>query len=180
MRTSLPRISRIESLRRMYAERVDDSGFFDLLISKCFSDSESQRDTTWLVKHHYASGKTLPEFQVNKLLGICENVAQWETAVHILQLLSKFKLTEHTIILVEDFVRKSLIHPNKFVRAWAFQGMYELSKYMPGLTGELYALCEKALETEGAAVKARVRKVLLCLKKGQVEKKGGKNIGVTE
>ena len=61
---------------------------------------------------------------------------------------------------VENFVRICLKESNKFVRAWAYNGMYELTKYMPELQPEVLFLCQKAMETESPAVKARVNKVI--------------------
>jgi len=66
---------------------------------------------------------------------------------------------------LDSFVRKCLKSEVKFVRAWAYQGFFELTKYIPEYKNECQLLCEEAMERESGAIKSRVRKVLKQLEK---------------
>ncbi len=57
-------------------------------------------------------------------------------------------------------MRKCLEDDNKFVRAWAYNGFYELAKQYPEYRTEAGQLFEMALRDEAASVKARVRNVM--------------------
>jgi hypothetical protein len=155
----------IEYLTRIYAAHYLDLIFFHTLISICINDQSLQKPTTWLIKHHYDNGHTLPCDLTEKLLTTCKNIENWEAKLHLLQLLPYIKLTEKSIIITEDFTRKCLKDNNKFVRAWAYNGIYELTKYIPELNNELESICKIAMETESASVKSKVRKIQKLLNK---------------
>jgi hypothetical protein len=61
---------------------------------------------------------------------------------------------------LERFVRIKLSDPNKFVRAWAYKGFYELAKAFPEYQTEASQFFEMAMRDEPASVKTRVGKIL--------------------
>ena len=154
-------------LMGVYAAEMNDAAFFKGLIASCASNAEVQIAATWLIKHHYDNGNTLDRSDTEKLVKLSAALESWEAKLHVLQLLPHFKLSDETVILADDFARECLTHPNKFVRAWAYQGLFTLTKYMPEMKRELAILCQGAMETESAAIKAKVRKILLALAKSQ-------------
>ena len=154
-----------EYLIQLYRENYLNPVFFDDLATIYVKEKDLQKTTTWLIKHHYDNGHILPDSLTEKLLAVCKDVENWEAKLHLLQLLSKFKLTKKSIITVEDFVRKCLADDNKFVRAWAYHGLYELTKYIPEMKLEVELLCQRAMETESAAIKSKVRKIISALNK---------------
>jgi len=155
----------IECLTELYSENYSSSDFFESLVTICVNEQDLQKTATWLIKHHYDNGQTLPEQLTERLLISCETVKNWEAKLHLLQLLPHFKLTDKSIIISEDFIRKCLEDKNRFVRAWAYNGLYELTKYIPELKTELEFICQRAMETESAAIKSKVKKILLALNK---------------
>ncbi len=155
----------IEYLTKLYNTDKTNADFFESLVTICVDEQDLQKTTTWLIKHHYDNGQVLPKPLTEKLLTACKNVENWEAKLHLLQLLPHFELTEKTIIITEDFARKCLTDNNKFVRAWAYNGLYELTKYIPELKTELAFICQRAMETESASIKSKVKKILLNLNK---------------
>jgi len=159
----------IEYLTELYRLNSSSLDFFESLVTICVNEQDFQKTTTWLIKHHYDNGLTLPKSLSERLLAACKNVESWEAKLHLLQLLPHFELTDKSIIITEDFARKCLSDKNKFVRAWAYNGLYELTKYIPELKSELEFICQRAMETESASIKSKVNKILLNLNKKKPE-----------
>ena len=155
----------IESVTKLYDENVENSDFFEDLVVIYKNEQELQKVATWLIKHHYDKGNKLPNSLTEKLLSTCATIENWEAKLHILQLLPHFELTEKSLIATEGFARNCLTDKNKFVKAWAFNGLYVLTKYIPELKNELQFICERAMQTESASVKSKVKKILLNLNK---------------
>ena len=155
----------IEYLAELYGANSSRLEFFENLVTICVNEQDLQKTATWLIKHHYDNGQTLPKQLTERLLTSCKTVKNWEAKLHLLQLLPYFKLTNKSIILTEDFIRKCLEDNNKFVRAWAYNGFYELTKYIPELREELEFVCQRAMETESAAIKSKVKKILFTINK---------------
>lgn len=154
-----------EYLTELYGVNSLSLDFFENLVAICVNEQDLQKTATWLIKHHYDNGQKLPGFLTERLLTSCKTVENWEAKLHLLQLLPYFKLTNKSIIITEDFTRKCLEDNNKFVKAWAYNGLYVLTKYIPELTTELEFICQRAMETESAAIKSRVKKILLAINK---------------
>ncbi len=155
----------IDYVTNLYKTHCNTPLFFESLVDIYSNEKDLQKVTTWLIKHHYNNGYSLPQTLTEKLANASGTVEHWEAKLHILQLLPYFKLTDESFVKTYDFVRQCLKDENKFVRAWAYHGMYELSIYVPELKSELEHLCNRAMETESASVKAKVKKVLLKLSK---------------
>jgi hypothetical protein len=155
----------IQYLKELYEVNSSDLDFFENLITLCVNEQDVQKSATWLIKHHYDNGQTLPNSFTKRLLTSCKTVENWEAKLHLLQLIPHFNLTDESVIIADEFVRECLADNNKFVRAWAYSGLYELIKYIPELKTELEFICQRALETESAAIKSKVRKIILALKK---------------
>lgn len=153
----------IEYLTDLYNTDKTNADFLGNLVTICINEQDLQKTATWLIKHHYDSGQVLPKPLIKKLLTACNNVKIWEAKLHLLQLLQHFELTEKTIIITENFARNCMTDNNKFVRAWAYNGLYELTKYIPELKTELEFICQRAMETESASIKSKVKKILLNL-----------------
>jgi len=155
----------VDYLKELYNANSSSIAFFENLVKLCIDEKDLQISTTWLIKHHYDNRQKLPEHLTEKLLVACKNLERWEAKLHLLQLVPHFNLTDNSIIITDDFVRECLIDSNKFVRAWAYNALYELTKYIPELKSELEFMCHKAMETESEAIKSKVRKILLELNK---------------
>lgn len=153
----------IEYLIELYRANSSNLDFFENLVTICAIEQDLQKATTWLLKHHYDNGQTLPDSLTERLLISCKTVENWEAKLHLLQLLPHFKLTQKSIPIADDFIRNSLRDNNKFVRAWAYNGLYELTKHIPEMKNELEFICQRAMETESAAIRSKVKKILLAL-----------------
>ncbi|MBX2931726.1 MAG: hypothetical protein KF781_07270 [Chitinophagaceae bacterium] len=154
-----------EYLTNLYSENATNTTFFEDLVAICKNQQDLHKVMTWLIKHHYDNGNRLPDMLIEKVIINCQNINNWEAKLHLLQIMPHIKLSEVSMLTFEPFIRNCLADKNKFVRAWAYNGLYELTKYIPELKHELKFICEKAMETESAAIKSKVRKILLTINK---------------
>ena len=149
-----------EVLKEVYQSHSHHPDFFPLLIQWMWEEPELQIPCTWLIKHHYDNKGHLEVHLIEPLVVPCEELSHWEAQLHLLQLLPHLPLKASYMPQLEGFVRRNLESPRPFLRAWAYQGLYELSELTPSLKPELARLCREALESEKASVKARVRKIV--------------------
>ncbi len=80
--------------------------------------------------------------------------------MHALQCLPFLTIDQSEKKLVETFLRITLSGQNKFVRAWSYNGFYELARQYPEYQAETKILFEMAMNDEAASVKARVRNLI--------------------
>lgn len=149
----------------VYTRNAITPSFYKDLIVIISDQPKTQVASTWLIKHHYDQKNQLPDILITELLKSCDLLEEWGAKLHILQILPKVTIADNCLNAVDLFVRKCIKDKQKFVRAWGYQGLYEVSKSIPEYTDELKAMCNKALETESAAVKVRLRKILTLLNK---------------
>ncbi|TNE74131.1 hypothetical protein EP331_02690 [bacterium] len=152
-----------EYLINIYKREASNLPFWTDLVTLCESNIELQKAITWLIKHHYDQKNKLPDELISALLKASNQLEQWESKLHVLQLLPLVSLPAAALSDIEMFVRNNLKSTNTFVKAWAYNGLYELVQHKPELKTEVKELFDVAMKTERASIKARVKKVLLKL-----------------
>ena len=148
--------SDIDKLFRSYS---DDSNFIQSVIS-LLKEISGQKGASWLLKAWFENGYSVEPEQSSEIIDSLPMMETWETKLHVLQCLPYVSILIKKKFVVEDFVRASLKEKNKFVRAWAYNGFYELAKQHPEYRAEATALFNAAIEHEAASVKARIRHIV--------------------
>ena len=115
---------------------------------------------TWLLKHHFEEGGGLSAEDIDKIYSVLPNMDDWEGRLHILQCIPYMPIEKHNYEVVEAFVRKGLTGDHKLIRAWSYNGFYELAAAFPELRPEAQEIFDKALQDEAASVTARIRNLL--------------------
>ena len=149
-------------IHRSFAYQND---FVPSLISICKAEKGLQNQATWLLKHHLENKHPITPGDTRNLIKLAEVLESWVAELHLLQILPFLKLEENDLPYLDPFIKDSIKNSNKFVRAWAYNGLYEMSKILPELREEVRLTCEQALAIEAPSVKARIRKVLQALNK---------------
>jgi hypothetical protein len=126
-------------------------------------EPDAQLGASWLLKKHLENGNEIKATEAASLFQSLHRLKHWEARLHVLQCLSRIRVPSRFRRKTETFLRSCLEEENKFVRAWAYSGLYELAAQFPQYRVEVGELLEAALDSEAASVKARVRK---CLAKG--------------
>ncbi len=149
-----------EYLQAVYHSHVKDEKFFDTLIHLYLSNTQLQRVTSWLIKHHYDHNNQLSQDQIVKILSHVDKLEHWESQLHILQLIPSFDLDIQSAESIEPFIKKTLQSEKKFVKAAAYEAYFEVVKLKPGLQREFKLMCEEALKKESASIKSKVKKII--------------------
>jgi len=156
-----------EGMRQIYDQNNEKTDFLKKIIDLCGKEQGLQKPISWLIKHHYDIKQTLPVNLHTPFIKVAVNYTDWVAKLNFLQVLPQLNIDEEELQDLDDFVRACLHDENKFVRAWSYQGFYEITKHIPEFENELRQLCDLAMERESASIKSRVRKVLAQLDKKQ-------------
>lgn len=125
-----------------------------------------QTGASWLLKHGWEQQEFVPTATDSKnILHSLPQLSAWEAKLHILQSLTYLALDQASINKTEckrlyAFLQKNLSSDNKFVRAWTYNGLYELTLNYPSYTEEVKQLFRRAMKDEAASVKARIRNIV--------------------
>lgn len=149
----------VEVLQAIYDCHGLEAEFGTALVP-LLKEPKLERGASWLLKQHLEAGGVLAAADVKRVFQSLPDLIEWETQLHLLQSLPYLTIGKRDVKQVEVFLRRCLASENKFVRAWAYNGFYELSLQHPQFQAEADQLLEQALEDEAASVKARVRNIL--------------------
>lgn len=143
----------------IYNRYCDEDSFGSKMID--FSRKvELQKGATWLLKRYLEDGQTIEARKCAALFKLLTKIEHWESKLHILQCLPYMQIGKTTKKDVDVFLRKCLIDDNKFVRAWAYNGFYEISLQYPEYKEETKQFFDMAMRDEAPSVKARVRSIV--------------------
>jgi hypothetical protein len=155
-------------------ERTDgDSGSLELLLARHQSKSfvnqlilliapdepKLQIKATALLKRLAKSGTKFTTQQLAAIFDSLAEVTHWEAKLHLCQLLQHVKIPNGSETKVVWFLERCLLEKNKFLRAWAYNGFYELAKQHHEYYDYTNEQLERAQKEKSAAVNARLRNI---------------------
>ncbi len=143
----------------IYGRHNEENTFASNIID--LSEQEGlQKGTTWLLKRYLENGQTITPSEIALVFKLLRKLGHWESKLHILQCIPFMQIAITEKAEVETFLRKCLVDDNKFVRAWAYNGFYEISVQYPEYRNETKQFFEMAMRDEAPSVKARIRNVM--------------------
>ncbi|VAW38819.1 hypothetical protein MNBD_CHLOROFLEXI01-4687, partial [hydrothermal vent metagenome] len=116
-----------------------------IIFLTCLETPTLQKGATWLLKKHCESRGEVEENQTVKTYTLLPKYEHWETKLHILQIMPYFPIPSSAKNEVVLFLRHCLEQSQKFVRAWSYNGFYELAYQYPEYQDEAKQLFEIAL-----------------------------------
>lgn len=155
-----------DDITAIYLQYHDLPAFSSEIIS-CISNPDLEKGATWLIKHYLESGGELKPQEIKTIYKHLLKLEHWEAKLHILQSIPKMPIAKAEKSMVERFLRQCLMSDNKFIRAWAYNGFYELSEQYIEYRQETRSFFTMALRDEAASVKARIRNILKRKSKGR-------------
>ncbi|TQV70728.1 hypothetical protein FKG94_20580 [Exilibacterium tricleocarpae] len=120
----------------------------------------SQQGASWLLKRFFEDGRELDAATVNKIYGLLPKLVDWQTKLHILQCIPYMPIEKRQAKRLQRFLQQCLTGDNKFVRAWAYNGFYELAVQHHEYEAQAREFFAMAMKDEAASVKARIRNLL--------------------
>lgn len=154
----------VQELQTIHAEFSFRDGFIDEII-QLFSDPSCQTGATWLLKHSLEEQKTLSDPQIQSFLKKLSALKDWQSKLHALQCLPYLKLPNSADTSLLPFLKECIEDKNKFVRAWACHGFYELAQVLPGFRESCFLLLNEKMSEEAPSIQARIRKTLKLIEK---------------
>lgn len=122
--------------------------------------AKPQRALTWLLLQHCrhsVSEQTLSKVAIARWCDIAVHLQDWQALLHWLQSLPMLQLQDSQWQPLYPLIRHGISHPQKFVRAWAYQGFYLLARALPQYQPEFNHCYRLAMQDEAPSVKARLR-----------------------
>jgi hypothetical protein len=147
------------SIRSIYAAHKATDSFADDIISLLEKEA-CQSGATWLLKAWLEDGNRLDQIQTAEVFGALNQLERWQARLHVLQSIPYLKIADADCNKVYNFLRLALTDQNKFVRAWSYNGFYELSRQHAEYEKETRQYFEMAMRDEAPSVKARIRHIL--------------------
>ncbi len=144
---------------KVLLSRHGNEGHFSADILALLQKGQCTREASWLLKAWLESGHQLDELQVRAVYGCFSTAARWETRLHLLQCMPYLPIASEDCDKLYTFLKYQLSDTNKFVRAWAYHGFYELSRQHVTYLGETRQFFQMAMKDESASVKARIRNI---------------------
>ena len=145
-------------IEEIYLQYANAQTFVAELISLIAQDA-AQTGATWLLKRYLEDGWPIGQTAVNQIYQHLPQQTHWEAKLHLLQCLPVLSIAPSVTKSVHHFLDTCVVDPNKFVRAWAYNGFYELARQHPQFQPEARQRLTAALQEEAASVKARIRNI---------------------
>ena len=143
----------------IYMRHCNDESFVSNVV-KCLQEVKLQKGATWLLKRYLERGQTMKPNHVAKIFAQLSKLESWESRLHVLQCMQYMPIGARERAQVEGFLRKCLIAPNKFERAWAYNGFYEFALQYPEYEEQARSFFNMAMRDEAPSVKARIRNLM--------------------
>lgn len=154
----------VKAIAEIYNANKTDLTFGSRLIQS-LGDPECERGITWLIKHHLEQG-WLPQStdETSAVLNALPHTTHWEARLHVLQCLPYLTIPLDQVKPLQGHLQNAILDDAKFVRAWAYHGLYVLASQHPDFQEIAGDILKKARETEAAAsAKVKIRHALKAL-----------------
>ena len=146
---------------RAVAEAVRDAPevplghLLDLAASE---EMQLQVGATWVLKHLAERGTVPRGEQAAELVDLLGRAAAPDATLHVLQTLQYIDIPGGRERVLKRELLTLVRSKRAFLRAWAYNGLGVLAARDPAIRAEVTALFDRAVEKEGAAVRARIRR----------------------
>lgn len=140
-------------------KKPDTSLIRDLCALAEVDDVRLQTASTWMLKRYQDDGLSFSPEQIENLLGLIEKDVSWQPKLHILQMMPLFCIPDHRKDRLHAHLIDHLYDENKFVRAWAYNGLAVLAEQYPSYRDEVAGHLKRGQAKEAASVRARIRNV---------------------
>lgn len=146
----------IQAVYDRYHKTID---FASTIIKLSFEPTHEQ-GATWLLKAWIEAGNTPDEAQISTIYESLNRLDHWAAKLHVLQIIPDLPIASAHASTLYTFLKSTITDENKFVRAWSYNGLHELSSQHPEYLNETQHYLERAMRDEAPSVKARIRNML--------------------
>jgi len=153
-------------IERILSEyRSPKSPINELVLLVADEEENIQIGATWLVKRLAETGARFNKKQLIALFDLMPELDNWVTKLHLCQILQYVEIPDESKKKVAWFLEQNLMGKNKFVRAWSYNGFYELAKQHREYRDKAMEHLDRGEAEQAASIKARLRNI----KKAMIE-----------
>lgn len=131
----------------------------ELVLLLTADEAKIHPQVTALLKRLAENGMRFTSEQRRTIFDSLAEVTDWESKLHLCQMLQHVKIAKGSQANVAWFLDRCLADPNKFLRAWAYNGFYELAKQHREYHQLTLDHLDRAEREKSAAVRARIRNI---------------------
>jgi hypothetical protein len=136
----------------------------DLVLLLTADETRIHRQVTALLKRLPEKEVRFTNEQRRAIFDSLAEVNDWESKLHLCQILQHVRIPKGSEAKVAWFLERRLAEPNKFLRAWAYSGFYELAKQHREYRQLALDQLDRGEREQSAAVKARIRNIRKAMK----------------
>jgi hypothetical protein len=161
----------IDVLERILSRHRSTNSFVGSLVSLVADENQNlQTGATWLLKRLAENDFQFRRDHLVALFGSLSELTHWISKLHVCQMLQHVAIPDESARNVVWSLDRNLWDENRFLRAWSYNGFYELArqhkKYITRATEQL----DRGEADKAASVKARIRNIRRAMNKLQRKK----------
>lgn len=122
-------------------------------------EQQIQMGATWLLKRLAETHTAFKPETLMALFGSLSELTHWISKLHVCQMLQHVAIPEESEKSVAWFLERNLWDNNRFLRAWSYNGFYELAKQHEKYIAYATEQLERGEADRAASVKARIRNI---------------------
>jgi hypothetical protein len=124
-----------------------------------------QTGATWMLKRLAENHVHLKSEYLIALFGSLSELTHWISKLHVCQMLQHVVIPEESEGSVAWFLERNLWDENRFLRAWSYNGFYELARQHEKYIAYALEQLERGETDKAASVKARIRNIRKAMNK---------------
>ena len=129
---------------------------FDLAES---GETRIQIAAAGLLKRYQARDTAFDTAVTARLFDFLPSARPWEATLYLLQMIPRLPVPPSFADVLSGSLCHLARHPNAFVRAWAYSGLYHVAELYPQYRADVSPLLEKAARGDSPSVRARLRQL---------------------
>ena len=149
-----------DALERVLSSHRPTHSFIGSLITLAAVKEETiQTGATWLLKRLAENQVHFTQRTLIALFGSLQGLTHWLSKLHICQMLQYVDIPKDSTDNIVWFLERNLMDENKFLRAWSYNGFYELAKQNENYLAVAIDQLERGETDSAASVRARIRNI---------------------
>ena len=149
-----------EALERILSSHRPTHSLIGSLITLAANKEKNiQTGATWLLKRLAENPIHFTRRNLIALFGSLPELTHWLSKLHICQMLQYVEIPKDSTDNIVWFLERNLMHENKFLRAWSYNGFFELARQHQNYLGVAIDQLERGETDSAASVRARIRNI---------------------
>jgi hypothetical protein len=151
--------------RILSGSRQTNSLIRNLVLLVADKEPKIQTGATWLLRRLAENHVPFKTEHLIALFGSLSELTHWIPKLHVCQMLPHVAIPTGSECSVVWFLERNLFDENKFLRAWSYNGFWELARQHPEHVDRAMEQIDCGETDKAASVKARIRKIRKAMSK---------------